>query len=86
MFSFRPGAGHKPVHQRLLLYEGLETLHLRMERHSANALATAEFLKGAPEGRMVIFPGLISSPEKLRADRYLGQGAGAIIGFGIKAA
>ncbi|HEY9161097.1 MAG TPA: O-acetylhomoserine aminocarboxypropyltransferase/cysteine synthase [Desulfomonilia bacterium] len=67
-----------------LLLQGLETLHLRMERHSANALATAEFLKGHPKVKWVNYPGLISSPEKLRADRYLGRGAGAIIGFGIK--
>jgi O-acetylhomoserine (thiol)-lyase len=67
-----------------LLLQGLETLHLRMERHSANALATAEFLKGHPKVEWVNYPGLISSPEKLRADRYLGRGAGAIIGFGIK--
>ncbi len=67
-----------------LLLQGLETLHLRMERHCANALAVAEFLEGHPGVKWVNYPGLPSSPEKQRAGKYLGRGAGAIIGFGIK--
>lgn len=67
-----------------LLLQGLETLHLRMERHSANALAAAGFLKGHPKVEWVNYPGLSSSPEKPRANKYLGRGAGAIVGFGIK--
>jgi O-acetylhomoserine (thiol)-lyase len=67
-----------------LLLQGLETLHLRMERHSENALAVAGFLKGHPKVEWVNYPGLPSSPEKPRAGKYLGKGAGAIIGFGIK--
>jgi O-acetylhomoserine (thiol)-lyase len=67
-----------------LLLQGLETLHLRMERHSSNALKVAEYLKGHPKVGWVNYPGLEGSSEKPRADKYLGKGAGAIIGFGIK--
>jgi O-acetylhomoserine (thiol)-lyase len=67
-----------------LFLQGLETLHLRMERHSANALAVATHLEGHPKVAWVNYPGLSSSPEKTRADKYLKKGAGAILGFGIK--
>jgi O-acetylhomoserine (thiol)-lyase len=67
-----------------LFLQGLETLHLRMPRHSENALAVATFLKGHKEVSWVNYPGLPDSPEKARAERYLKRGAGAIIGFGIK--
>jgi O-acetylhomoserine (thiol)-lyase len=67
-----------------LLLQGLETLHLRMERHSANAMKAAEFLEKHPKVGWVNYPGLAGSSEKPRADKYLGKGAGAIIGFGIK--
>jgi len=67
-----------------LFLQGLETLHLRMPRHSENALAVAKFLKKHPKVNWVNYPGLDDSPEKERAQRYLSKGAGAIIGFGIK--
>ncbi|MBN1115029.1 MAG: O-acetylhomoserine aminocarboxypropyltransferase/cysteine synthase [Oligoflexia bacterium] len=67
-----------------LLLQGLETLHLRMPRHSENALAVAEYLKKHSKVGWVNYPGLKDSPEKKRADKYLKKGAGAIIGFGIK--
>jgi len=67
-----------------LLLQGLETLTLRMIRHSENALAVARFLEQHPAVRWVNYPGLDSSPEKPHADRYLSRGAGAIIGFGIQ--
>jgi O-acetylhomoserine (thiol)-lyase len=67
-----------------LLLQGLETLHLRMERHSANALKVAEFLERHPKAGWVNYPGLAGSSEKTKTDKYLGKGAGAIIGFGIK--
>jgi len=67
-----------------LFLQGLETLHLRMPRHSENALAVAEFLARHPKVAWVNYPGLKTSPEHARAQRYLGKGAGAIIGFGIK--
>jgi O-acetylhomoserine (thiol)-lyase len=67
-----------------LLLQGLETLHLRIPRHAENALAVAQFLMQHPQVDWVNYPGLTSSPEKARADKYLKHGAGAIIGFGIK--
>lgn len=67
-----------------LFLQGLETLHLRLPRHSENALAVAKFLKKHPKVNWVNYPGLDDSPEKERAKKYLPKGAGAIIGFGIK--
>jgi O-acetylhomoserine (thiol)-lyase len=67
-----------------LFLQGLETLHLRMPRHSENALAVAKYLKKHPKVSWVNYPGLDDSPEKERAKRYLARGAGAILGFGIK--
>ena len=67
-----------------LFLQGLETLHLRMPRHSENALAVAQFLEKHPKVSWVNYPGLASSPEKLRARKYLPNGAGAIIGFGVR--
>ena len=67
-----------------LFLQGLETLHLRMPRHSENALAVAGFLEKHPKVSWVNYPGLKSSPEQQRVKKYLPKGAGAIIGFGIK--
>ncbi|HUH66691.1 MAG TPA: O-acetylhomoserine aminocarboxypropyltransferase/cysteine synthase [Syntrophales bacterium] len=67
-----------------LFLQGLETIHLRMPRHSENALAVAEHLEKHPKIAWVNYPGLKSSPERERVARYLRKGAGAIIGFGIK--
>ncbi|MBE3089519.1 MAG: O-acetylhomoserine aminocarboxypropyltransferase/cysteine synthase [Actinobacteria bacterium] len=67
-----------------LFLQGLETLHLRMIRHSENALKVARFLEKHPRVSWVNYPGLDSSPEKSLADKYLPRGAGAIVGFGIK--
>ena len=67
-----------------LFLQGLETLHLRMPRHSENALVVAKYLKKHPKVVWVNYPGLDDSPEKERAKKYLPQGAGAILGFGIK--
>jgi O-acetylhomoserine (thiol)-lyase len=67
-----------------LFLQGLETLHLRMPRHSTNALAVASYLKGHSKVSWVNYPGLDDSPEKERAQKYLRHGAGAILGFGIK--
>lgn len=67
-----------------LFLQGLETLHLRMPRHSENALAVAKYLKKHPKVSWVNYPGLDDSPEKERVKKYLPRGAGAIIGFGIK--
>lgn len=67
-----------------LFLQGLETLHLRMPRHCQNALAVAQFLENHSEINWVNYPGLNSSPQKEKADKYLRKGAGAIIGFGVK--
>ena len=67
-----------------LLLQGLETLHLRMPRHCENALAVAQYLEKHPQVAWVNYPGLASSPEYARAQKYLPNGASAIIGFGVK--
>jgi O-acetylhomoserine (thiol)-lyase len=67
-----------------LFLQGLETLHLRMPRHSENALAVARYLEKHPQVSWVNYPGLDSSPEKQRVRKYLRKGAGAILGFGVK--
>lgn len=66
-----------------LFLQGLETLHLRMPRHSENALGVAKYLEKNSKVKWVNYPALSSSPEKNRAAKYLPRGAGAIIGFGI---
>jgi O-acetylhomoserine (thiol)-lyase len=67
-----------------LFLQGLETLALRMPKHSENALAVAKFLQKHPKVSWVNYPGLDNSPEKERVKKYLPRGAGAILGFGIK--
>jgi len=67
-----------------LFLQGLETLHLRMPRHSENALAVARYLAKHPKVSWVNYPGLDSSPEKERVRKYLPKGAGAILGFGVQ--
>jgi len=67
-----------------LFLQGLETIHLRLPRHSANALAVAQYLEKHPKVAWVNYPGLGSSPERERTRKYLPKGAGAILGFGIK--
>jgi O-acetylhomoserine (thiol)-lyase len=77
------GTAMSPFNAFLFL-QGLETLHLRMPRHSENALAVARYLEKHPKVSWVNYPGLDSSPEKERVRKYLRKGAGAILGFGIK--
>jgi O-acetylhomoserine (thiol)-lyase len=67
-----------------LFLQGLETLPLRMERHSQNALRIAEFLEGHPSVNWVSYPGLKSHPQHELAAKYHTHGYGAILGFGIK--
>ena len=67
-----------------LLLQGLETLHLRMERHSSNALKVAQFLENHPAVEWVNYPGLPSHPSYHLAKKYLPKGQGAILTFGIK--
>ena len=63
---------------------GLETLPLRMERHSHNALAVARHLEGHPAVEWVKYPGLTSHPSHALAQKYLPKGASGVLTFGIK--
>ncbi len=69
-----------------LLLQGLETLHLRMERHSSNALAVANFLQSHPKVSWVNYTGLENHPSYTLGKKYLPKGCGAILGFGVKGA
>jgi len=77
------GAAMSPFNAWLFL-QGLETLHLRMERHSSNALKVAQFLENHACVTWVRYPGLDSSETAHLKDTYLPQGQGALVGFGIK--
>ena len=77
------GAALSPFNAFLLL-QGIETLHLRLERHSENALAVAKHLEQHPGVEWVNYPGLESSPYYARAKKYLPSGRGALVTFGIK--
>jgi O-acetylhomoserine (thiol)-lyase len=77
------GAALSPFNAWLFL-QGLETLHLRMERHSQNALAVAKHLEGHPGVEWVNYPGLASSKYAARAKKYLPDGQSALLTFGIQ--
>ncbi len=77
------GPAASPFNDWLFL-QGLETLPLRMERHSQNAQRIAEFLEGHPSVSWVLYPGLKSHPQHDLAVKYHTHGFGAILGFGIK--
>jgi O-acetylhomoserine (thiol)-lyase len=77
------GAALSPFSAFLLL-QGIETLHLRLERHSQNALAVAHHLEEHPGVEWVNYPGLESSPYRARAKKYLPNGEGGLVTFGIK--
>ncbi|ATH59144.1 MULTISPECIES: homocysteine synthase [Staphylococcus] len=68
------------VHEFLI---GLETLHLRLERHSENALKVAQFLENHPNVSWVNYPGLESNAYHDLAQKYLPNGQGAILTFGV---
>lgn len=67
-----------------MFHLGLETLHLRMERHSENALKLAEFLQTHPCVDWVKYPGLKADPYYPLAQKYMPKGASGILSFGIK--
>jgi len=67
-----------------LFLQGIETLHLRAARHCENALAVAKFLEKHPAVSWVNYPGLPSHPNYSLAKKYLPNGQGAVLGFGIK--
>jgi O-acetylhomoserine (thiol)-lyase len=77
------GACISPFNAFLIL-QGIETLSLRMARHSENALAVAEFLAQHPKVDWVLYPGLESHPSHERAKHYLPDGASGLVGFGVK--
>ncbi|MBS3969674.1 MAG: O-acetylhomoserine aminocarboxypropyltransferase/cysteine synthase [Clostridia bacterium] len=77
------GCSLSPFNSFLLL-QGIETLHLRMERHSENALTVAKHLENHPHVSWVDYPGLKSHPYHERAQHYLPRGCGALMTFGIK--
>jgi O-acetylhomoserine (thiol)-lyase len=77
------GAAIAPFNSFLFL-QGLQTLSLRMERHSQNALAVAKWLEARDEVAWVAYPGLASSKWNDRAKKYLPNGQGAIIAFELK--
>ena len=77
------GAAISPFNSWLFL-QGLETLPLRMERHSQNAQRIAEFLEDHPAVDWVSYPGLANHPQHELAAKYHTHGYGAILGFGIK--
>ncbi len=77
------GAAISPFNSFLLL-QGLETLHLRIQRHSENALKVAQYLSKHPKVSWVNYPGLPDHPSHKLASRYLKGGYGALLGFGVK--
>jgi O-acetylhomoserine (thiol)-lyase len=77
------GACLSPFNAFLIL-QGVETLSLRMARHSENALAVAQFLEKHPKVTWVLYPGLPSHPSYELAKRYLPDGASGLVGFGVR--
>jgi len=67
-----------------LFIQGIETLKFRMEQHSRNALRVTEWLETNPAVSWVKYPGLKSSPYRALSQKYLPQGQGSIVTFGIK--
>jgi O-acetylhomoserine (thiol)-lyase len=64
--------------------QGVETLPLRTARHSENALRVAQYLKAHPKVSWTRYPGLEGDPAKVLADKYLPQGAGGMVVFGLE--
>jgi O-acetylhomoserine (thiol)-lyase len=77
------GSSQSPFNSFLLL-QGIETLSLRVQRHTENALAIAEWLEKHPQVSKVMYPGLASSPNHAVAKKYLKRGFGAVLSFEIK--
>lgn len=77
------GATISPFHAFLFL-QGLETLSLRVERHTENALKVVEYLNNHPQGEKVNHPSLASGEQKRLYDKYFPNGGGSIFTFEIK--
>ena len=82
--GLRDTGGAMAPFNAFLFLQGVETLHLRMERHSANALAVAKHLEGHPGVEWVNYPGLPSSKYYERAQKYMPNGQSGLVTFGIK--
>jgi O-acetylhomoserine (thiol)-lyase len=78
------GAALAPDNAWMFL-QGLETLPLRIVRHSENAMAVAQYLKKHPKIAWVRYPGLADDPTYKIASKYLKQGFGGMVVFGVKA-
>ncbi|MEK7989443.1 MAG: aminotransferase class I/II-fold pyridoxal phosphate-dependent enzyme [Thiotrichaceae bacterium] len=77
------GAAMSPFNAFLLL-QGIETLHVRMDRHCENALTVAQYLNEHPLVSWVQYAGLDDNPSKPLVDKYMGGRASSILSFGIK--
>jgi O-acetylhomoserine (thiol)-lyase len=77
------GPALSPMNAWLLL-QGLESLHVRMDRHCANALAVARYLKDHPKVAWVNYPGLPDSKYSTLAKKYFPKGASGLLNFGVK--
>lgn len=66
------------------IIQGVETLSLRVARHSENAMAVARFLEAHPAVSWVNYPGLASAPTHALATKYMSNGFGGLLGFGIR--
>jgi O-acetylhomoserine (thiol)-lyase len=77
------GAALSPFNSFLVL-QGIETLALRMERHCANAMSVARFLKEHPQVSWVNYPGLPDHPDHHLAQKYMGGRGSGVLCFGIK--
>jgi O-acetylhomoserine (thiol)-lyase len=77
------GPSLSPINAWLLL-QGLESLHVRMERHCTNALAVAQFLKSHPRVAWVNYPGLAGSKYFALAQKYFPKGASGLLNFGVR--
>ncbi|SET75503.1 O-acetylhomoserine aminocarboxypropyltransferase/cysteine synthase family protein [Stigmatella erecta] len=77
------GAALSPFNAHAFIL-GLETLKLRVERHSENALAVARWLRTHPRVEWVRYPGLEEDPSFAHAKKYLRNGAGGLVAFGVK--
>jgi len=75
-----------PAFNAFMFLQGLETLHLRMQRHSENAYKVAKFLEKNKNAAWVNYPGLETNKEYSKVKKYLGGLGGGMLGFGIKGA
>jgi len=77
------GAALSPLNAFQII-QGLETLDIRIKKHSENALALAEWLASRPEVEWVNYPGHKNSREQILAEKYLQKGASGLVTFGLK--